>query len=320
MTQIFVSYSHQDEHYLGKGELIDFLKKGLGRKAKFWYDEAIITGEPWNEAIHENILNSQIAILLISDNFIKSKYIKQTEIRKFFTATIKKFVVFPVIISPCNPQKIKWLREIPDKQYIPRNNQSIEQDFPKGKSRRDLYKEILAHLEDRIKYVRNPEITAGQAFAALINLINTIESELLIVCNRKDLINNNHSLMFEGRSDELYARKKDRITGTEKLTIVKFEELKETLLPKDFKKIMQLDKKLSSKYSKWFSLDTRRFKTIKEKRSIDLLKYKIILEMFSELIGMLDYFHKIQFDLDDHYNSIYNAMKVIGQTKAMNSR
>jgi len=161
MTQVFVSYSHKDEQYLRKGELIDFLRKGLGRNVRFWYDEAIITGESWNEALHENILNSQIAILLISDNFIKSKYIKQTEIRKFFSATIKKFVVFPVIISPCKPQKIKWLREIPEKQYIPRNVQSIERDFPKGKGRRDLYKKILAHLENRAKYVRSPEITPG---------------------------------------------------------------------------------------------------------------------------------------------------------------
>ena len=168
--------------------------------------------------------------------------------------------------------------------------------------------------------MRSPEVTAGQAFAALINLINTIESELLIACNRKDLINKNHSLMFEGRSNELYARKKDRVTGTEKFKIVKFEELKKNLVPKDYKKIMQLDKKLSSKYNKWFTLDTRRFKTVKEKRSIDLLKHKIILEMFSELVEMLDYFHKIQFDLDDHYRKIYQAMKVIGQTKAMNSR
>lgn len=319
MIQIFVSYSHKDKYYLGKGELVDYLEKKLRGKAKFWYDHEIITGESWNQKIHKNILNSQIAILLISNNFINSDYINKTEINKFFTATIKKFVVFPVIISSCKPQRIKWLRKI---QYIPNGNQSIEKNFPKGKSRKDLYKKILSDLGNRVEYVKKPEITAGQALASLINLMNTIESELLAVCKREDLINNDHSLMFEGRSKELYARKKNRETSTEELTIVKFEELKKKLPPNDLKKIMRLDKMLSSKYSKWFALDARsiRLNTESGKKNIDRLKRKIILEMFSGLIEMLNYLHRIGFDLHDHYRQIYHAMNVIDKTKAMDSR
>ena len=41
MTQVFVSYSHKDEAYLQKGELIDYLKSSLGNKARFWDDRVL---------------------------------------------------------------------------------------------------------------------------------------------------------------------------------------------------------------------------------------------------------------------------------------
>ena len=106
MTQVFVSYSHKDEAYLQKGELIDYLKSSLGNKARFWDDRGIVTGNLWDETIHKNILNSQVAILLVSNHFIESEYINSVEVHKFFTATIKKLIVFPIIVSSCDPQKI----------------------------------------------------------------------------------------------------------------------------------------------------------------------------------------------------------------------
>ena len=83
MTQVFVSYSHKDEAYLQKGELIDYLKSSLGNKARFWDDRGIVTGNLWDETIHKNILNSQVAILLVSNHFIESEYINSVEVHKF---------------------------------------------------------------------------------------------------------------------------------------------------------------------------------------------------------------------------------------------
>lgn len=319
MIQVFVSYSHKDESYLEKGELIDYLKSGLINKAKFWDDRDIITGNSWNEIIHKNILNSQIAILLISNNFIESDYINRIEVCKFFTATIKKFVVFPVIVSSCNPQKIEWLKGL---QYIPSGTgKSIEGDFPRGKVRQDLYQKILSDLDAQITYVTKPVITAGQSLSALINLINAIESELLVLCDKEDLINNDHSLMFEGRATKLYSRQRLSEGQEDYLNIVEFEELEKRLNPNDFDKIMQYDKILTSKYSKWFALEAKHsiMNTKEKNNEIRLKQRKIILEMFPCLIKMLEYINKIGFDLDDHYYQIYEAIGVTDITKAMNS-
>lgn len=320
MVRIFVSYSHKDSCYLENGELIAYLKKELGSKAIFWYDDDIVTGDEWNETIHRNILNSQIAILLISNNFIQSDYINKIEVHKFFTATIKKFVIFPVIISACNPQKIEWLKDL---QYIPAGeDKSIEGDFPAGKLRNDLYKKILHDLEKQVDHVEKPVITAGQALSALINLINTIESELLVLCNKEELLNNNHSLMFEGRSNELYARQRFSGTAGEYLKIIQFEDLEKLLQPDDYKYIMQYDKALSENYSKWFALEARHslMNTKEENSNIRLKQGKIIIEMFPALIKMLEYINKIGFDLNDHYWQIYDAMNIATQTKSMISR
>lgn len=320
MIQIFVSYSHKDSYYLANGELIAYLKKELSSKAIFWYDDDIVTGDGWNETIHRNILNSQIAILLISNNFIQSDYINKIEVRKFFTATIKKFVIFPVIISACNPQKIEWLKEL---QYIPAGEgKSIEEDFPAGKLRNDLYKKILHDLEKQVDHVEKPVITAGQALAALINLINTIESELLVLCNKEELLNNNHSLMFEGRSTKLYAKQRFNGAAQEYLKIIQFEDLERSLLPDDYACIMQYDKILSENYSKWFALEARHslMNTKEENSNIRLEQSKIIIEMFPSLIRMLEYINKIGFDLNDHYWQIYEAMNIATQTKSMISR
>ena len=145
MTQIFISYSHKDGQYLQKGELIPYLEKELKGKAKFWYDTDIAAGDHWDENIHKQILNSQIAILLVSENFIRSRYINRKEVKKFLTTTIKKFVVLPVIVSPCNPAKIKWLTL---KQYKPSGARSIESDYPLVQQERHFIKSYLKTLEN----------------------------------------------------------------------------------------------------------------------------------------------------------------------------
>ncbi len=316
MILIFVSYSHKDSQYLQKDELIPYLEKGLKGKAKFWDDTDIATGEIWDEKIHKQILNSQIAILLLSENFIRSRYINRKEVKKFLTATIKKFVVFPVIVSPCDPGKIKWLTS---KQYKPSGGRSIESDYPPGKERKAFYKELLKDIRKQIVYLKKPAISAGQALSGMINLVNTIETELLTVCKKEELIGNKHKLMFEGGSTALYADTR-KIYGKPDLKIIRFNELKKKLPAVAFGKIKQLDRLLTNSYSKWFALDAliSHLNTAKKNKSIQAEKYKIIFGMFTALIELLNYLRKIGFDLHDHYEKIYQAMGMEG-SKAMNS-
>lgn len=313
MVQIFVSYSHKNKSYLKKGSLIDYLKKELKGKARFWTDNEIVTGQHWDEKIHQNILASQMAVVLISPDFFKSRYIMNKEVDKFMTVTVKKFLVFPIIISPCKLQKIKWLNPI---QYIPVGNQSIETDYPEGKKRIDLYKKISINIKKQITYVQKPEIAAGQALSSVINLINTIEPDLLSIGNKRYLTNKTHSLMFEGYSDQLKATGKNGL-----LRIVRFNELKRKLTPAQFREIIKHDKMLSVHYSRWTVLNAHRFNpaTGRERKNVADKQRGIVLQMVTSLVEMLFYINKIGFDLHDHYAGIYQMLKLVNKTSAMNT-
>lgn len=63
-VRVFVSYSHQDGKYLEESSLLGYLR-GLERdRFDFWYDERILSSEPWDDRIREEIDRADIALIL----------------------------------------------------------------------------------------------------------------------------------------------------------------------------------------------------------------------------------------------------------------
>jgi hypothetical protein len=80
---IFVSYCHDDDMWVKKGEhgLIPFLEQSLKRLGvRFWYDRALKGGDKWREEIKRHIDESRLAILLISQSFLNSEFIREHEL------------------------------------------------------------------------------------------------------------------------------------------------------------------------------------------------------------------------------------------------
>jgi internalin A len=76
--KVFLSYSHQNSQWLYR------LKVHLAglRHSKFiedWTDQEILPGEKWNDKIMEQIEKADVFILLLSADFVASKYIWETE-------------------------------------------------------------------------------------------------------------------------------------------------------------------------------------------------------------------------------------------------
>jgi len=86
---IFVAYSHRGQNlatgehrfdYRVANELIPDLEGKLKADADIWWDRHIPTGDDWQQDILDAIDASQIALLLLSDDFLSSDFVSQTEL------------------------------------------------------------------------------------------------------------------------------------------------------------------------------------------------------------------------------------------------
>ncbi|MCK4760824.1 MAG: TIR domain-containing protein [Candidatus Aminicenantes bacterium] len=106
---IFISYSHQDEKW--KDLLVKHLKvlekEGL---SAVWYDDKIEKGAYWQAEIETAIKNAQVAVLLISTDFLTSDFINRVEVPQILKRRQKEGLwVYPVIAEPCAWEQVKWL-------------------------------------------------------------------------------------------------------------------------------------------------------------------------------------------------------------------
>jgi hypothetical protein len=80
LPTIFISYSHTDEAL--KNELVKHLTplRQLNLVSE-WHDRKILAGEKWGEEISANLESAAIILLLVSIDFINSKYCYDIEMR-----------------------------------------------------------------------------------------------------------------------------------------------------------------------------------------------------------------------------------------------
>ncbi len=82
--QIFISYSHADEEW--RTQLKKFLRP-VSQFAHVWDDTDIKTGRNWHLDIQEAVAATRIALLLVTQDFFDSDYIRGDEFRPFVAAS-----------------------------------------------------------------------------------------------------------------------------------------------------------------------------------------------------------------------------------------
>jgi formylglycine-generating enzyme required for sulfatase activity len=145
--KVFVTYSHQDEEYLGENSLLGFLK-GLEKEGvEFWTDKKIPTGEKWNAVIKANLGISPIALVLVSQAFLDSEYC-QSEIR---TLRQNKAHLIPVMLSPCEWRRHEWLSS---RQFLPGGDETVEEHYSDPGRRKRIFLKIREQLRERVSRIR----------------------------------------------------------------------------------------------------------------------------------------------------------------------
>src|ERR1700678_2137418 len=113
--RLFYSYSHRDERFREELEKHLSLLKRTGIISA-WHDRKIAAGEDWAGKIDENPENSQLILLLISPDFIASRYCFDVEAKRALELhETGAAVVIPIILRPVDWQEAPFgkLRALP---------------------------------------------------------------------------------------------------------------------------------------------------------------------------------------------------------------
>ncbi len=99
--KVFVSYSHADEEL--KNVLVKHLKP-LERinLIKSWHDRKLEAGDKWGDTINQNLAEADLVLLLVSIDFINSKYCYDIELdRALERRQNGECEVIPIILRGC---------------------------------------------------------------------------------------------------------------------------------------------------------------------------------------------------------------------------
>lgn len=159
-TKVFVSYSHRDAGYLASDSLLGYLKGLEQEGVEFWWDEALVTGERWDDEIKAQISATDIALVLVSQWFLDSAYCRNVEISEFLQRSRDKgLVIFPIILSACEWQRHAWLR---NRQFLPRGGETIEEHYTDPGRLKRLFHETRQDLRKQIERLRQSREARGQ--------------------------------------------------------------------------------------------------------------------------------------------------------------
>jgi len=111
-STVSIIYSHKDE--IWNNRLVNHLE--VLQQEDFldlWDDRRIGAGDHWYQEIQEAIGTASVAILLVSADFLTSKFILNEEIPRLLERREKEGMrIFPVIVEPCAWKQVKWLSRI----------------------------------------------------------------------------------------------------------------------------------------------------------------------------------------------------------------
>lgn len=145
--KVFISYAHRDEKY--KNELLTMLAGLENQKIiKVWQDRRIEPGEEWFKAIKTAMKTCQLALLLVSQHFLASAFIRNEELPTLLEQRISAgLTVIPIIIRPC-----MWKRDpiLSGLQALPRDGKPVANISDPNK-RDQIWADIAEAIEKRVK-------------------------------------------------------------------------------------------------------------------------------------------------------------------------
>lgn len=111
LQRIFISYCHRDSEYLDRllVHLKPLEKEGL---IDLWTDNQLRAGDLWKREIETALHRANVAVLLVSADFLASEFIINNELPPLLrNAEEKGTRIIPLILKPCRFSREETLRQ-----------------------------------------------------------------------------------------------------------------------------------------------------------------------------------------------------------------
>lgn len=146
--KIFISYSHKDEAF--KDELVTMLA-GLQRRGivDAWQDRRIEPGEEWHKAIQTAMDECDLALLLISSDYLASRFIQEDEQPILLKRRDEMQTrIVPIIVRPCIWESEPVLKAI---QAMPKDGKAVISFSKEDGDRDQVWTTIAQEIVKRAK-------------------------------------------------------------------------------------------------------------------------------------------------------------------------
>lgn len=145
---LFISYSHKDDRYRDelRGALTAYERM---QEIEIWDDTRIEPGQKWEAEILEKLESADIIVLLLSNDFIKSDYCMQDEMKRALERDAAgECVIVPIVVRACRFEKL----DVGKIQAILPNGKPIKQHKDRDVAWLEVTKQldrVLARLKKR---------------------------------------------------------------------------------------------------------------------------------------------------------------------------
>ena len=139
---IFISYSREDEAWLKKLRTHLSVAVAQGMSLNLFSDTDIQPGQEWRKRLDEELLHADIVVMLITPDFVSSKFIQEEEIPVIKARwEAGKVKIFPILVRS---SAVKWDPFLSKLQWLPAGGRAIA-EYPVEHQDR-----LLTEITDKI--------------------------------------------------------------------------------------------------------------------------------------------------------------------------
>ena len=103
-SDLFISYSHKDSKWLER------LRTHLATsRLAIWDDTMIAPGKVWKDEIQESLTSSKAAVLLVTQDFIASDFIRNSELPEIFESVRRGKKILWIAVSDSSFEQTRFL-------------------------------------------------------------------------------------------------------------------------------------------------------------------------------------------------------------------